>query len=114
VEDHYPHFEAWQPHYPVDNSWCLSIKRSAGDKEPIKVLALPSPEAVEEIVKGWLKGLAHYSDNNLPVTIHFLARETQVALAAKAFSRPGGSLPIRTSTGVRPTKRRVLFPPQTA
>ena len=33
VEDHYPRFEAWQPHSPVDNSWCLIIKRSAGDED---------------------------------------------------------------------------------
>ena len=99
VEDHYPRFEAWQPHSPVDNSWCLIIKRSAGDEDPIRVLALPSPEAVEEFVKGWLKGLANYSSNNLPATIHFAARDAQTARATQMSSDSSGSLRIRASAG---------------
>ena len=101
AENYYPRFEAWQPHNPVDNNWCLNIMRSAGDKEPTKVLALPSPEAVEEFVRGWLKGLAHCSDDNLPVIIHFLARDAQTACAAQMFPDSSESLRVRASTRVR-------------
>jgi len=101
VDDHYPRFEAWQPHNPVDNCWCLSIKRNAGDEDPIKVLALPSPEAVEELVAGFLKGSANYSDDNLSITIHFTPRETQTPCEAMMFPSPGESLRIHASTRVR-------------
>jgi hypothetical protein len=101
MEDHSPRFEACQPHSPVDNCWCLNIKRSAADEDPIKVLALPNPDAVEEFVKGWLNGLAHYSDSKLPVIIHHSARDPQTTRAAQMLPDSSESLRIRASTRVR-------------
>lgn len=52
----YPQFKAWQSDDPCDDHWCLEIRWS-DDEEPIKIGALQSPEAVEEIAEGFLMEL---------------------------------------------------------
>ena len=113
ADSHYPQFEAWQTDNPVDNCWCLSIKRSA-DQKPIKVRDLQSPETVEKFVRGFLQGLDNYNDDNLPAFIHFVIRETQIPCADRMAPSPSGSLRVCAFTGVGSAPRRVYFPPQTA
>ncbi len=114
AEDYYPRFEAWQPRNPVDDCWCLTVKRSASDQDPIRVLALPSPEAVEEFVEGWLQGSVYNSSDNLPLTIHFSTQEMQASSATESPAIPSRSLAVRESTDRASARKRIFYPPQTA
>ena len=61
TKNHDPQFKVWQSHDPADNFWNLYIWQNA-DQEPIRVLGLQSPEAVEKFVRGFLKDSDYRAD----------------------------------------------------